>query len=291
VNPNHPPITEVRRVVTEALREDLAPMGDVTAALLDGDPSATALFRARRPGHLAGELCVIETFAQLDPTVELEFHLHDGDELRPGDVVATVDGPLRSILVAERTALNFMSHLSGVATLAGRYVELAGGRCRILDTRKTTPGLRSLEKAAVRAGGAHNHRGSLSEMVLVKDNHLAGLPIEDAVRRARERWPARTVEVECDHRSQVERAVAVGADMLLLDNMSPAEVADVVGWIRENAPGCLVEVSGGVDLTTVSDYAAARPDFISVGAITHSAPVLDLGLDIDVGGAAAPAGG
>lgn len=281
MNPNHPPITEVRRSVTEALREDLAPMGDVTAGLLDGDPTATAVFRSRQDGFLAGESCVVETMTQIDPELDLVFMLHDGDRLAPGTDVATVSGSLHSILVAERTALNFLSHLSGIATAAGEYVRLADGRCRILDTRKTTPGLRALQKAAVRAGGGHNHRGSLSEMVLVKDNHLAGLSIEEAVQTARDRWPARTVEVECDRRDQVERAVAVGADMLLLDNMSPAEAADTVSWIREHAPGCLVDLSGGINLLTVADYAAARPDFISIGAITHSAPVLDLGLDID----------
>ena len=284
MNPCHPPIIEVRRVVAEALREDLVPMGDVTASLLDGDPHATAAFRSRASGRLAGELCLAEAVQQVDPSLDLVLHLSDGDELEPGSVVAEVSGPLASILVAERTALNLLCHLSGVATLAATYVDLAAGRCRILDTRKTTPGLRALEKAAVRAGGAHNHRGSLSEMVLVKDNHLTGLSIEAAVARSRQRWPARTVEVECDHRGQVERAVAAGADMVLLDNMSPHEVSEIVAWIRSQSAAVLVEVSGGINLDTVADFAAARPDFISVGAITHSAPILDLGLDIDLNG-------
>ncbi|MDG2111919.1 MAG: carboxylating nicotinate-nucleotide diphosphorylase [Actinomycetota bacterium] len=287
MNPHHPPITEVRRAVTEALREDLVPMGDVTAGLLAGDPTAVAVFRSRQDGFLAGELCVAETMAQLDPELDLVFSRHDGDRLSPGDAVATVSGALHSILIAERTALNFLCHLSGIATAASEYVRLADGRCRILDTRKTTPGMRALEKAAVRAGGAHNHRGSLSEMVLVKDNHLAGLSIEEAVQRAQERWPARTVEVECDRRDQVERAVAVGADMLLLDNMSPELASETVAWVREHGPDCLIDLSGGVNLATVADYAAARPDFISIGAITHSAPILDLGLDIDVDDAGA----
>jgi nicotinate-nucleotide pyrophosphorylase (carboxylating) len=282
LNSNFPPLIEVRRCVGSALAEDLVPMGDVTGSLLDGDPMATALFRARERGRLAGRLCADETFRQVDTELVSSWSADDGAEVEPGQVFAEVRGSLGSILIAERTALNFLSHLSGIATAADEYVRLADGRCRILDTRKTTPGLRALEKAAVRAGGARNHRGSLSEMILVKDNHLAGLGIDLAVERARDRWPARSVEVECDRMDQVQQAVAAGADMVLLDNMSPNEAAETIVWIRSADPRCLIEISGGVNLDTVSDYAAARPDFISVGAITHSAPVLDIGLDLDI---------
>jgi nicotinate-nucleotide pyrophosphorylase (carboxylating) len=215
-------------------------------------------------------------------------------------VVVEVGGPLRSILSAERTALNFLCHLSGVATLTRRYVAAVGGcaeggdgpgagATRVLDTRKTTPGLRALEKAAVRAGGGTNHRGSLSEGVLVKDNHLAGMGIAQAVALARARWPGRMVEVECDRPEQVEEAVRAGATMVLLDNMTPEEVAACVALADPagRGPGrrpVAVEVSGGVSLDTAPAYAAARPDFVSVGALTHSAPALDLGLDLEPGG-------
>jgi nicotinate-nucleotide pyrophosphorylase (carboxylating) len=265
------------RIVLAALEEDLGPLGDITAALLDAD-DGTARFVARQPGVLAGTECVDETFGQLDASITVEWDANDGDRVESGQVIATVQGPLPSILTGERTALNFLCHLSGVATLTRRYVDaVAGTGVRILDTRKTTPGLRALEKAAVRAGGGFNHRGSLSDMVLLKDNHIAGTSIADAVKRARETWPGRGVEVECDRIEQVREAVAAGADVVMLDNMSPADVATCVKDVNHRA---LVEVSGGVRLKTVAEYAAAGPDLISVGTITHSAPILDIGLDL-----------
>ena len=206
-----------------------------------------------------------------------------------------VEGRLRSVLTGERTALNFLCHLSGVATATRRFVDAvdavdavnagggAGGvrRTRIWETRKTLPGLRALEKAAVRAGGGVNHRGSLSDMVLVKDNHLAGTTIRAAVARARELWPGRGVEVECDRAEQVEEAVAAGADLVMLDNMDPALVAECVAAVRASTrPDILVEVSGGVTLETVAAYARAGADLISTSAITQSAPALDIGLDL-----------
>ena len=201
----------------------------------------------------------------------------------PGDRVAEVSGALRSILTAERTVLNFLGHLSGVATLTRRFVdavEAANPATRVLDTRKTTPGLRALEKAAVRSGGGHNHRGNLSDGVLVKDNHLAGLSIGEAVARARAWWPGRMVEVECDHPSQVDEAVAAGATVIMLDNMSLERVAGCVARLRAAGAETLVEVSGGVDLEAAPRLATAGADLISVGALTHSAPVLDLGFDL-----------
>ena len=265
------------QIVLAALEEDLGPLGDITAGLVDAD-DATARFVAREAGVLAGTECVDETFGQVDASVTVTWDANDGDPVGAGQAIATVHGPLPSILTGERTALNFLCHLSGVATLTRRYVDaVAGTGVRILDTRKTTPGLRSLEKAAVRAGGGFNHRGSLSDMVLLKDNHIAGLAITAAVQRAREMWPGRGVEVECDRVEQVREAVVAGADVVMLDNMSPA---DVEVCVKEVARAALVEVSGGVSLDTVRDYAEAGPDLISVGTLTHSAPILDIGLDL-----------
>ena len=268
----------VAGIVRIALEEDLGPLGDITAALVDPATTARGDFVARAAGVVAGTACVDEVFRQLDPSVAVEWSVADGDALRAGQAFATVTGPLPSVLTGERTALNFMCHLSGVASLTRRYVDaVAGTGVRILDTRKTTPGLRALEKAAVRAGGGTNHRGSLSDMVLVKDNHLADWRIGDAVARARERWPGRGVEVECDRLEQVQEAVAAGVDVVMLDNMTPDDVAICV---KEVGGAALVEVSGGVNLDTVAAYAAAGPDLISVGGLTHSAPILDIGLDL-----------
>jgi nicotinate-nucleotide pyrophosphorylase (carboxylating) len=273
----HPPRGAVQEAVTRALDEDLLPYGDLTASLLDPAAPGRVALVSRADGVMAGRLCADEAFTQVDSSIEVTWQADDGDRVSAGSVLATVDGPLASILTAERTALNFLCHLSGIATLTARYVAAAGGRATILDTRKTTPGLRALEKAAVRAGGGRNHRGSLSEFVLVKDNHLGGTSITDAVKRAQAAWPARMVEVECDRLAQVEEAVAAGADIVMLDNMTPDDVATCVGAVDGE---CFVEVSGGVNLDTVGALAAAGPDFISVGALTHSAPVLDIGLDL-----------
>ena len=230
-------------------------------------------------GVLAGRAAAHGTFLQVDPSIAVAWWATDGDAVHPRRPVARVEGPLRSILTAERTALNFLGHLSGVATLARRYVDaVAGTAVAIRDTRKTTPGLRALEKAAVRAGGGVNHRGSLSDGILVKDNHLGGVSVEEAVARARGQWPGRTVQIECDTVDHAKAALVAGADLVLLDNMSADEVAACVGLV---AGRCLVEVSGGVNLDTVAAYAAAGPDLISVGALTHSVPVLDIGLDLD----------
>ncbi len=279
----HPPATAVRDAVARALGEDLEPLGDLTAALLPPEAHARGAIVSRAHGVVAGHRCAVEAFAQVDPAIEVTWLLDDGSAVAPGAVVAEVRGPLMSVLAAERTALNFLGHLSGIASLTRAYVDAAasGGPARIWDTRKTTPGLRALEKAAVRAGGGANHRGNLSEWVLLKDNHLAGTGIAEAVAAARHRWPARTVEVEADRLDQVGQAIDAGADLILLDNMTPDEVARAVGE-RGDARRPLLEASGGVTLATVAAYAAAGVDLISVGALTHSAPVLDLGLDIEV---------
>ena len=280
-----PPLLAVREAVVRALAEDILPIGDLTASLVPVDVDACVVVASRSNGIVAGRLCVIEAFTQVNPDLLIEWYLPDGSPVSPGSVVAQVSGSLRSILTAERTALNFLCHLSGVASLSRLYVDAvaaANPSTRVLDTRKTTPGLRALEKAAVRAGGAWNHRGSLSEGVLIKDNHLGGVGIAEAVSLARGRWPGRMVEVECDAIEQVSQAIAAGASAVLLDNMNPREVSDCVAMVRnETQPGAvLVEVSGGVTLETAPKYAAAGADLVSVGALTHSAPVLDLGLDL-----------
>ena len=273
-----PPVSAVREVVARALAEDLEPLGDVTAALLDPATTGTGALVARSPGVVAGRLAATHAFTSVDGSITVEWRLADGSPVAPGDVIATVSGPLAAVLTAERTALNLLCHLSGVATLTSRFVAAAGG-ARIWDTRKTTPGLRALEKAAVRAGGGANHRGNLSEWVLVKDNHLAALGVTEAVRRARARWPGRTVQVEADRIEQLEEAVTAGADIVLLDNMSLDEIGRCVA-LRGDATRPLLEVSGGVDLETVGAIAATGVDLVSVGALTHSAPVLDIGLDV-----------
>ncbi|MHB1137974.1 MAG: carboxylating nicotinate-nucleotide diphosphorylase [Microthrixaceae bacterium] len=281
----HPPVADVRDAVARALAEDLTPLGDLTATLVPDRPGE-ARFVARSAGRLAGTACVGETWAQLDPRVEVSWSVAEGVELVAGEVFGVVRGPFRSILTGERTALNFLSFLSGIATLTAAYVDAAaaGGSARVWDTRKTTPGLRSLSKAAVRAGGGRNHRGNLSDWMLVKDNHLGGIGITAAVAAARDRWPGRTVHVECDEIEQCLEALEAGADAILLDNMSPDEVRACVTAARERQGGhdrrTLLEASGEITLATIGAYSAAGVDMISVGAITKSAPVLDIGLDL-----------
>jgi nicotinate-nucleotide pyrophosphorylase (carboxylating) len=282
-SPLEPPRFAVVDAVTRALTEDLTPLGDLTSALLPQDLVATAAFVARRSGVIAGCSCAFEAFRQLDPSVTLQWSVVDGDAVAPGTVLATAEGTLASILTAERTALNFLGHLSGIATLTREFVDEAatGGTVRIWDTRKTTPGLRVLEKAAVRAGGGTNHRGNLSDWILLKDNHIALFGIADAVARAHEMWPARTVHVECDRLDQVREALTAGADALLLDNMTPDQVRECVAAANASARRPLLEVSGGVTLDSVASYASTGVDCISIGGLTNSAPVLDIGLDID----------
>ncbi|MBW8827573.1 MAG: carboxylating nicotinate-nucleotide diphosphorylase [Acidobacteria bacterium] len=272
-------MSAVRDAVARALAEDLEPLGDITSSLLPPDRRATAAFVSRAAGAVAGRACVVETFAQVDPSVTVDWKLADGSVVGPGDELGRVEGPLASLLTAERTALNFLCHLSGIASLTRRFVDVAVGRCAIWDTRKTTPGLRALEKAAVRSGGGRNHRGNLSEWVLLKDNHLTGVTIAEAVERARAAWPGRTVQLEADHIDQLRQAMAAGADIVLLDNMTVDEVVACVE-LRGASTRPLLEVSGGVTLANVGDYAGTGIDLISTSAITQSAPALDIGLDV-----------
>ena len=286
--PPPPPRFAVVDAVTRALAEDLTPIGDVTSALIPAELAAAASFVARESGVLAGTDCAEEAFRQIDATVEWQWYAADGARLESAQVIATVTGPLRAILTAERTALNFLSHLSGIATLTAQFVEAAGsegGTARVWDTRKTTPGLRTLQKAAVRAGGGANHRGNLSDWVLIKDNHLALLGVEGAVAEARRLWPGRTVHLECDRIDQVREGLVAGVDALLLDNMTPDQARICVDEADEHVRlhggrRPLLEVSGGVRLDTIGALAATGVDLVSVGAITNSAPVLDIGLDI-----------
>jgi nicotinate-nucleotide pyrophosphorylase (carboxylating) len=216
-------------------------------------------------------------FAQVDALVDVVWEVRDGDAVDDGTVLGRIRGPLRSMLLGERVALNLLSHCSGVATLTRRCVNAVGPDGPIvLDTRKTLPGLRALQRAAVRAGGGHNHRDSLSDAVLIKDNHLAACGITEAVQRARARWPGRRVEVECDSLGQVKEARDAGADVVLLDNMQPGQVQEAVE-VLDGA--CKTEVSGGVTLDSLPAYGRSRADFISLGALTHSARALDIGLD------------
>ena len=283
--PVDPPDAAVRAAVALALAEDLGPLGDITAALVPSEARARFALVARRPGVLAGARCAQAAFDMVDPGSSVRWRRADGDDVAAGDVIAEVEGKMRSLLTAERTALNFLCHLSGVATLTRRFVDAvvaADPAARVLDTRKTTPGLRALEKAAVRAGGGTNHRATLSDAVLVKDNHLAGTTVTAAVGDALRLWPGRMVEVECDSPLQAEEAVDAGASVVMLDNMTPEEVADCVARVRKRPGGeaVLVEVSGGLTLESAPVYAAAGADLLSVGALTHSAPALDIGLDV-----------
>ncbi len=273
-----PPAGTLHDLVARALAEDFGVLGDLTSiATIPEDAVASAAIVARTAGVLAGTAAGAEVFRQVDPMLEIDWHARDGEALDPEQRVALVTGDLRSILAAERTALNLLQHASGVATLTRRYVEAAAGRTRVRDTRKTLPGLRAIEKAAVRAGGGFNHRECLSDAVLIKDNHLAVMDLTSAVARAKARWPGRVVEVECDTLAQVREAVAAGADLLLLDNMAPDAVRIAVEAVDGMVP---LEVSGGVTLETMGAYAATGAEFVSVGAITHSAPALDLALDL-----------
>ena len=286
LRPTDAPIGTVRALVAAALAEDLTPLGDLSAALLPAGSRAEAQFVVRTDGVVAGTTCVDETFAQVDSAISCEWSVADGDRVSAGQVLGTVRGPLSSVLTAERTALNFLGHLSGIATRTRAFVD-AAAPLRVWDTRKTTPGLRSLEKAAVRAGGGRNHRGNLSDWVMFKDNHLTALGIVEAVRSARDAWPGRTVHVECERIDQVREALDAGADAILLDNMSPDEVRTAVAVADEHARTAgtrraLLEVSGGITLETVGAYADTGADVVSSGSLTNSSPVLDIGLDIGV---------
>ena len=275
------PAAVVADAVARALAEDLGGAGDVTsAATIGAGVQARAILVARAAGVIAGLPLVVETCRQVDAGIEVELSASDGDMVEAGAVVATLTGPAQGILTAERTALNFVGHLSGIATATRRLVDaVAGTRARIADTRKTTPGLRALEKYAVRCGGGVNHRFGLGDAILIKDNHIAAAGgVGNAVRAARARASHMlTIEVEVDTLAQLDEALDAGAQVVLLDNMSPAELAMAVARIDGRA---VAEASGGITLEGVRAVAEAGVDVISSGWITHSAPRLDVALDV-----------
>ena len=276
---------QVRRVVDLALDED-APSGDLTSEVfVPATAVAGARVVAREAGVMAGGDVLVETFAAVDPAVVVEVLRADAEPFAAGDVLATVEGPARAVLRGERVALNLVQRLCGIATLTARYVEAVEGTgVRIVDTRKTTPGLRALERHAVRCGGGRNHRFSLSDAVMAKDNHLALVDdVTAAIRQAREQLPHTThVEVEVDRLDQVEAVLAGGVDTIMLDNFTPDDLRAGVALVAGRA---IVEASGGITLETVGEVARTGVDVISVGALTHSVRALDLGLDVEVGGA------
>ncbi|MDR1039129.1 MAG: carboxylating nicotinate-nucleotide diphosphorylase [Deltaproteobacteria bacterium] len=274
------------RLVTEALREDLGP-GDVTTELcIPEDISVEAVVRARRPLVVSGTGPFREVLRQVDRSVECRILKRDGEECAANDAVANLRGSCASILSAERTALNFLQHLSGVATLTRAFVNAIGpGGPGLLDTRKTTPGLRNLEKEAVRHGGGQNHRRALFDGIIIKDNHIAAAGgVRAALERARAGAPVgMKVEIEVDTLDQLREALEGGAEIVLLDNMDPDGLRRAVALAEEFcAPGprrVLLEASGGVTLDTVKEISETGVDFVSTGALTHSAPAADLGLD------------
>jgi nicotinate-nucleotide pyrophosphorylase (carboxylating) len=280
---------DLTTLITLALAEDFGDGGDLTGRLvIPEDAVGSARFVARSPGVMAGAGVLYQIGCRLG-LEDYEFHRGSGDRLEPGSVIAIVEGPMRKLLAMERTALNFLQRLSGIATLTARFVaEVAGTKAVILDTRKTTPGWRALEKYAVRCGGGTNHRIGLYDAILIKDNHLAWLaeggdPIGRAVAAARSGAPKGTkfIEVEVDTLEQLDRALEVGPDIILVDNLGAEKLAEAVRRRDARAPGILLEASGGVTLETVRALAESGVDRISVGALTHSAPALDIGLDFD----------
>jgi nicotinate-nucleotide pyrophosphorylase (carboxylating) len=270
----------IRRAVEQALAEDLGTRGDVTTdSTVAASAMATATFGARRAGVISGLAVAHEAIAALDPHVTFDAMFRDGDFVDAGTVVARVQGPARVLLTGERVALNFLCHMSGIATLTRRYVDaVAGTRARIVDTRKTTPGLRAFEKYAVRCGGGHNHRSGLYDAILIKDNHIvAAGGVERAIAAARAHSGHMVkIEVEVDDIETLALALKHSVDAVLLDNMDVTVLRQAVEMVKGRV---LTEASGGVSLETVRRIAETGVDLISIGALTHSAPILDLGLD------------
>jgi len=284
---------DLRRLAENALAEDRAYQDVTTSALVPQDQSGRGVIIAKAEGVLAGLPVARAVFLTVDGSLAWQPRSEDSDPVSPGDRIATIEGSLAPILRAERAALNYLTHLSGVATATAALVRaLEGTACRLRDTRKTIPGLRALEKYAVRVGGGTNHRPNLAEGVLIKDNHLAalraravpagrqGLGIADAVRLAREAAPEMPIEIEVTTVEEARQALEAGADELLLDNMPPDAMREVVALAAAHDPRPLLEASGGITLENARRIAETGVDFISVGAITHSAKALDMSLDV-----------
>ena len=284
--PTFPNTPEIMALIDRALEEDLGIGDPTTEILVPGELKGEAVLQAKSNGILCGISIALMVFERIDPNVESVACLRDGSFLRPGQTIARIMGPLGNILRGERTALNFLQHLSGIATETGRFVEeVKGFDTRIVDTRKTIPGLRSLEKYAVRAGGGHNHRRNLGDGILIKDNHIAaskinGLTIGDAINKAlRQASHLHKVEVEVTSLKEAQIALQSGAQILLLDNMTVQEMKDVVKACSGRA---LLEASGGISIETVRAVAESGVDLISVGALTHSARALDINLTVNI---------
>jgi nicotinate-nucleotide pyrophosphorylase (carboxylating) len=277
----------IDRIVRMALEED-APWGDLTsAALIPETTRVAAQLVAREAGVLCGEDLFTTAMKQADPGLSVVFQIRDGQRFEKGNLLATVEGPARGVLLGERVSLNFVQRLSGIATMTAAYVaETVGTKARIVDTRKTTPGLRLFERYAVRCGGGHNHRYSLSDAVLAKDNHLAILTnqgerdLTTALREARERMPHTAhLEVEIDRPDQMEAVLTAGVDTIMFDNFTTEQMR---AGVQQVAGRALVEASGGITLARIREIAETGVDIISVGALTHSVRSLDLGLDIEI---------
>jgi nicotinate-nucleotide pyrophosphorylase (carboxylating) len=268
---------------SDFLKEDLG-RGDITtAATVRAGVRGRGRFLAKQDLVLCGLEMAEAVFAALDSNIQLESRVYDGELIKAGTEFARIEGPAAVLLMGERVALNVLQRLSGVATLTRRYVDLTSGTtARIVDTRKTTPGLRSLEKYAVAVGGAHNHRFGLDDGVLIKDNHIAlAGGVKRAVELARQSAPhLMKIEVEVSNRAQLNEAIAARADVIMLDNMAVEDIKSSVELIRERAPGVLIEVSGGITLETVRGFAETGVDMISVGALTHSATAVDISLKV-----------
>jgi nicotinate-nucleotide pyrophosphorylase (carboxylating) len=268
-----------REIVRRALAEDLG-WGDVTTeATVSPELRAKGIILAKSPCVIAGLDVAAEVFTQLDPGCRFERRRKDGDRCQPGDIAAEVHGGAAAMLTAERTALNFLQRLSGIATITRAFVDAAGGRITVLDTRKTTPTLRALEKYAVRAGGGTNHRAGLDDAILIKDNHirLAG-GVADAVQRMKDDDPEMPIEIEAQSLEQFDQALAAGVDCILLDNL-PTDV--ITEAVRRAQGRVKIEISGGVTLERIPELAATGANYVSVGALTHSARAADLSFELE----------
>lgn len=269
-----------------ALAEDLTPLGDLSGDLIDDGIQVVANIVVRQEGVLAGTDSVNETFFQIDPCIEIEWFFSDSDHFSTSDRLASVSGDLKPILAAERVALNFLSHLSGIATNVAKWVEVADGRVKVWDTRKTLPGYRSLQKASVVSGGGYNHRGNLSDWIMIKDNHLKGVSISQAVKNVRENLPGRVVEVEVEDAAQAEEALISGADIIMFDNFEPSALTSLINDLvilinQKSLKKPLFEASGGISLESLDNYANTGVDMISSGSLTNHVKPIDIGLDID----------
>lgn len=268
-----------QELIKAALAEDLAGGVDITSqATIAADATATADFTARMDGVIAGINVAHAVLSEVGLS-DIALTKKDGDRVKAGDVLLTVRGNTRAILLAERTALNFFGHLSGIATLTSRWVaEVAGTKCQVRDTRKTTPGMRNIEKYAVRMGGGTNHRMNLSDAALIKDNHIAAAGgVVPAFAQVRTAYPSAEIEIEVDTLEQLKEVLTQKPDLVLLDNMSPEQCAEAVALVNGL---CKLEASGGISIVNARAYAQSGVDYIAIGALTHSAPVFDIGLDL-----------